>query len=234
MRGDGVALYAIADTHLSFSVEKPMDVFGGAWTDYVEKIRTQWTQTILPEDTVIIAGDLSWAMRMEEADEDFRFLDRLPGEKIIVKGNHDYWWSSLKKMHDRWPNFKFLYNNFYVYNDYGICGTRGWACPGSSGYKPEDEVIYQRELLRLENSLKQAKAAGLDKIIGVLHYAPTNEKFESNGFTGLFEKYGVEKVVYGHLHTEFGFKAGMTGVINGIDYALVSADYLAFTPLRVL
>jgi len=229
-----VALYAIADTHLSFTVEKPMDVFGGVWTDYIEKIRENWVALIKPEDVVILAGDITWAMRLEEADADFEFLDQLPGQKIVLKGNHDYWWSSVKKMQTRWPNFKFLYNNFQVYSDVAICGTRGWVCPGSNGFTEKDEAIYQRELLRLENSLKQAKAAGFQRIIGVLHYAPTNEKMESSGFTELFERYGVELVVYGHLHTEFGFKAGIAGNFSGVEYRLVSADYRAFIPLCLL
>ena len=230
-RGDVVALYAIGDTHLSLSVEKPMDIFGGAWIDYVEKIEENWTRTVSPEDVVILAGDISWAMRLEEADEDFAFLDRLPGQKIVLKGNHDYWWASLKKMQERWPNFKFLYNNYQVYSDIAICGTRGWVCPGSSGYTPKDDVIYQRELIRLENSLKQAVTAGYSRLIGVMHYAPTNEKLEPSGFTELFERYGVDKVVFGHLHTEFGFKSGLTGLYNDVDYQLVSADFRKFVPL---
>jgi len=229
-----VALYAIADTHLSFTVEKPMDVFGGVWTNYIEKIRENWIAQIKPEDVVILAGDITWAMRLEEADADFEFLDQLPGQKIVLKGNHDYWWSSIKKMQTRWPNFRFLYNNFQVYSDVAICGTRGWVCPGSSGFTVEDDVIYRRELLRLENSLKQAKSAGYKRLIGVLHYAPTNEKLESSGFTELFERYEVELVVYGHLHTEFGFKAGITGNFGGVEYRLVSADYREFIPLCLL
>ena len=211
-----------------------MDVFGGAWTDYIHKISENWIQRIRSEDTVIIAGDISWAMRLEEADEDFAFLGRLPGNKIILKGNHDYWWSSLKKMQTRWPDFRFLYNNYQVYSDVAICGTRGWICPGSSGFSQQDEVIYQRELTRLENSLRQAETAGYERRIGVLHYAPTNERLEPSGFTALFERYGVERVVYGHLHTEYGFRAGISGIFNGVDYQLVSADYRAFIPLCVL
>ena len=226
-----MALYAIGDTHLSLSVEKPMDVFGGAWIDYVETIKTNWTSTVKPEDVIILAGDISWAMRLEEADEDFAFLDRLPGQKIVLKGNHDYWWASLKKMQARWPNFKFLYNNYQVYSESAICGTRGWLCPGSSGFTAKDDVVYQRELLRLENSLKQARLDGYRKLIGVMHYAPTNEKLEPSGFTELFERYGVEKVVFGHLHTVFCFKAGLSGCLNSVEYHLVSADYRKFVPL---
>lgn len=233
-RGDVVALYAIADTHLSFTAEKPMDIFGGEWTDYVEKIKDQWLKTIQPSDVVVLAGDLSWAMRLEEADEDLEFLDQLPGEKILLKGNHDYWWSSLKKMQKRWPNFKFLHNNYQTYSGIAICGTRGWLCPGSGAYTAQDEAIYRRELLRLENSLRQARDAGYKKMIGVLHYAPTNEKFEPSGFTSLFEAYGVETVVYGHLHTEYGFKAGLTGNFQGVEYHLVSADFRKFVPLCLI
>jgi hypothetical protein len=228
-----VALFAIADIHLSLATEKPMDVFGGEWTDYIHKIKWSWHENIQAEDTVIVAGDISWAMRLEEAHTDLDFLDTLPGQKILLKGNHDYWWSSLSKMQNAWPNFKFLHNNFHIYSDIGICGSRGWLCPGSSAFTPEDEIIYRRELLRVENSLKQARAAGYEKLIGVLHYAPTNEKFEPSGFTELFEAYGVTHVIYGHLHTDHGFKAGLTGTFRGVDYHLVSADFRKFKPLRM-
>lgn len=229
-----MALFAIADIHLSLATEKPMDIFGGEWTDYIDKIKLSWNEMIQPEDTVIVAGDISWAMRLDEAETDLEFLNTLPGKKILLKGNHDYWWTSLSKMKNRWPEFEYLYNNYHMYSKYGICGSRGWLCPGSTTFTPEDEIIYRRELLRVENSLKQAKTSGCNNLIGVLHYAPTNEKFETSGFTDLFEAYGVSQVVYGHLHTEHGFKAGLSGSFRGVDYHLISADFRKFKPLRII
>lgn len=229
-----MALYTISDLHLGFNVEKPMDIFGDKWKDHCEKIKTNWIAQIKEEDTVLIAGDISWSLKAEDSKYDLDWIDALPGRKIISKGNHDYWWGSISKLNALYENTKFLQNNFYVYEDYAICGTRGWICPGSDKFTSKDDKIFKRELIRLKLSLESAKKEGFDKFIVMLHYPPTNETFEESEVIKILKEYNVEKVIYGHLHGPVLYGEVLDGDLDGIEYILTSADYLNFNPKRIL
>ncbi len=243
-----MALFAIADLHLSFSSDKPMDVFGENWSNYENRLREYWNDLITKDDTVLIPGDISWAMKWEQAKIDLEWIDNLNGKKILLRGNHDYWWTSLKKMQNFRENMKFLQNNFYLYsvnadnngyrdnneNIWAICGTRGWISPNDYKFDENDKKIYERELIRLQLSLDGAVKAGYTNILVMTHYPPTNSSFDSSGFTQIYEKYGVKKVVYGHLHTQSGFIQGLHGCKNDVNYQLLSADYVNFIPQKLL
>ncbi len=229
-----MALYAIADLHLSGSVDKPMDVFGDHWLKHHEKIQENWIKQVSEEDTVLIAGDISWAMKLEEAMVDLKWIHQLPGKKILIRGNHDYWWSSINKLNQLFDNLDFLQHNFFIYQDYAICGTRGWTCPNPFKFTEQDDKIYNREAQRLKASIEGAKKAGYDKIIVMLHYPPTNDHFEPSLFTEMVEYYKVEKVVYGHLHGEESYLAGLQGLYGGVEYHLVSCDFLNFDIMKLL
>ncbi len=228
-----MALYVIGDLHLSLGGDKPMEVFGAHWDAHYEKVKNDWLERISETDTVIIPGDISWAITFEGAKIDLEWIHQLPGKKIIFKGNHDYWWVSKTKMDPVFDSINFVHNSFGVYEDYAICGTRGWICPGEE-FTLEDEKVYKRELMRLENSIRQAQAKGFDKIIGVLHYPPTNEKKEPSGFTELFQKYDIKQVVYGHIHGKSNFRNALKGNFNGVNYHLTSCDFLDFKLLQLL
>ena len=231
-----MSIYAIGDLHLSFDerVDKPMDVFGELWLNHHQRLKENWEKTVTDNDTVIIAGDISWALVKEEAYADFAWIHQLPGKKVIIKGNHDLWWTGITKLNKLYDDITFLQNDYYVADGYAICGSRGWICPGNDDFSSQDEKIYKRELLRVEASLKMAKAAGYEKIIGVLHYPPTNEKFQMSGFTELFSRNGAEQVVYGHLHGKDVFKNGLSGNLNGVSYRLVSLDYVNAVPALIV
>ena len=228
-----MALYAISDLHLAFTTDKPMAIFGDKWLKHDEKIKDSWLSKITDEDTVLIAGDISWSMNQEDSKGDLDWVDSLPGRKIISKGNHDYWWSGITKLNKRYEKTKFLQNNFYVYEDYAICGSRGWILNTSDKFTEKDKKILDRELIRLRLSLDGAKKAGYEKIIVMLHYPPANEKRESSVFTELFNEYKVEKVIYGHIHGP-----GLTNAINeelfGVHYIMTASDFLDFNPIRIL
>ena len=228
-----MALYAISDLHLALSGDKPMDVFGELWLKHDEKIKYNWLQLINEQDTVLIGGDISWSMSMEESMRELEWIHSLPGRKIMVKGNHDYWWGSINKLNSLYSNMKFIQNNFFNYEDYAICGTRGWICPGSEKSTAHDEKIYSRELHRLTLSLDSAKDQGYTKYICMTHYPPTNERFEDNGFTEIFKAYGVEKVIYGHLHGP-SLQHILHGQRDNIEYIMTSSDYLNFVPRSIL
>lgn len=229
-----MALYTISDLHLGFNVEKPMDIFGDKWKNHSEKIRENWINKVTDEDMVLIAGDISWSLKEQDSKYDLDWINELPGKKIISKGNHDYWWGSISKLNAMYENTKFLQNNFYVYEDYAICGTRGWMCPGGDKYTTKDEKIYSREQIRLRLSLEAAKKKGFEKIIVMIHYPPTNEKFEESEFTKIIKEYAVEKVIYGHLHGPVLLGTVLNGYLDGIEYILSSADYIDFNPRRIL
>jgi predicted phosphohydrolase len=228
-----MAIYAIADLHLSFKADKPMDIFGDNWVGYVDKIKENWKNLITDDDIVLIAGDVSWSLHFKDAYYDLLWIENLPGRKIISKGNHDYWWTSHKKM-NVFETINFIHNNYADIGDYVICGSRGWICPNDIYFTEEDKKIYNREVVRLKNSLEAAKKDGYNKIICMIHYPPMNDKHESSGFTDLFEAYGVEKVVYGHLHSEECFKYGFQGMKNGVEYVLTSSDYLDFKATKII
>ena len=228
-----MALYAISDLHLAFNDDKPMDIFGEKWSRHDEKIKNNWIKKINKDDTILIAGDISWAMRAEDSMLDLQWIEDLPGKKIISKGNHDYWWGSITKLNSKFENTKFLQNNFYEYGEYAICGTRGWICPGTDRFNEKDKKIYLRELIRLRLSLDSAKKAGFNKFIVMLHYPPTNEKFEESGFVEMLKEYEVEKVIYGHLHGP-SLSRVLNGMRDGIEYILTSADFIDFNPKFIM
>lgn len=226
-------LYAIGDLHLSFDerIEKPMDIFGPRWKDHYRKLEENWREIVRENDAVIIPGDISWGLRLDEALADLEWVHNLPGKKILTKGNHDLWWMGVGKLNRLHDDMFFLQNTSIetapgVY----VCGSRGWVCPGTEGFSEHDEKIYKRELLRLEFSLKEAQKQNPKAIIAALHYPPTNDKMQGSGFTDLMERYGVKTCIYGHLHGKEAFKNGMQGVFNGVEYRLVSLDYLECTP----
>jgi len=229
-----MALYTISDLHLGFNVEKPMDIFGEKWKDHTNRIKENWISKITEEDMVLIAGDISWSLKEQDSKYDLDWINELPGKKIISKGNHDYWWGSIAKLNSMYENTKFLQNNFYIYEEYAICGTRGWICPGYDKYSAKDEKIYNREQIRLRLSLDAAKNNGFEKIIVMLHYPPTNENFEESEFTKIIKEYKVEKVIYGHLHGPILLRKLLNGYFDEVEYILTSADYLDFNPKRII
>lgn len=225
-------LFAISDLHLSLSGDKPMDIFGSSWEDHHLKLKENWKSTVRKDDTVILGGDLSWAMKLEEAAVDFQFVDALPGTKILFKGNHDYWWQSYSKVKAALPKSMIPVQNNYVPFDgkIALCGTRGWTFPGAGECPEEDEKIYKRELIRLELSLEAARRDGFSKFIVTLHYPPFSPSLNDTGFTKIMQRYGVKICIYGHLHGRDHEKA-FTGVRDGINYYFASSDYLGFSPL---
>lgn len=228
-----MALYAISDLHLAFTTDKPMDIFGEKWIKHDEKIKENWISKIKKEDTVLIAGDISWSMKSSDSKGDLDWINDLPGKKIISKGNHDYWWSGISKLNSMYDNTKFLQNNFYVYDDYAICGSRGWILEGSDRFTEKDKKIFNREIIRLRLSLDKAKESGFEKFIVMIHYPPINERIEESAFTEIFKEYGVEKVIYGHLHGP-SLATAFNGEHEGVNYIITSCDYLNFDPIRIL
>jgi predicted phosphohydrolase len=227
-----MALYVLGDLHLSLTSDKPMDVFGSKWADHVRKLRESFS-CLTAEDTTVLCGDLSWAMSLEEASEDLRFVDALPGRKIILKGNHDYWWSTAAKAYrffeeNGMENMQILNNNCYEYGEYAICGTRGWFFEEERGDE-HDRKIMLREVGRLEASLK---AAGERKKLVFLHYPPIYQGYECPEILSLLEQYQAERCYYGHIHGK-GHSAAFQGERNGTVFRMVSADYLDFYPLKV-
>ncbi len=255
-------IFAIGDPHLSFDerIEKPMDVFGAGWKDHSGRLKEKWEAVVSPEDIVLILGDISWGLRLDEAMADLTWIHELPGKKVITKGNHDLWWVSTNKLNTLFDDVTFLQNHCYMVgagnggsgqekslSDRGskgldggmeggglaICGTRGWICPGTQGFDDHDNKIYEREQLRLRMSLDDAREHGAGEIICCLHYPPTNDKFQSSGFTQLMTEYKVKQCLYGHLHGKEAFKNGFQGQWNGTRYRLVSLDYVGCEPQLV-
>ena len=229
-----MSLYAMADFHLSKSIkDKPMDVFGRTWENYMQKIEKNCNSILKDDDMLLIPGDISWATYANEIRSDLEFIENLPGRKIISKGNHDYRWTGAKKLEEMKNNFgiktiSFLHNNFFAYEDTAICGNRGWIKSESE----ENRKIYARELIRLELSLKTAQNAGFDKKIVMTHYPPCNSSDKIfDDFFEIIAKYNVERCIYGHLHNNF--LTAFTGTYNGVQFDLVSADYLDFKPLLI-
>lgn len=228
-----MSIYAISDLHLPLGVKKPMDIFGKRWDNYVERIKENWTETVKKDDFVIISGDVSWAMYLNEAQADLEFINLLPGTKIISRGNHDYWWTTIKKMNEMkaecgFDTINFLQNDSFIIESdgkkTGIVGCRGWMTPNDKKFGKDDEKIYKRELLRMEMSINDALKKGADELIMSIHYPPLE------GFLDLLEKYKVSRTVYGHLHNE---------VIGSYDEisektSLVSCDYLSFFPEKII
>lgn len=209
-----------------------MGVFGEVWEDHDKKIQRNWNAKVRAEDTVLLGGDLSWSMTLEQAMKELDFIHDLPGRKIAIKGNHDYWWSSITKLNSLYDNIHFLQNNFFLYGETAICGSRGWICEGSEKFSTEDEKIYRREGIRLENSLKAAVKAGYHDIIVMIHYPPMNGYGHDSVFTKLVEKYSVRKVIYGHLHGAALYNV-FQGKHNGVEYIMTSGDFIQFDPVLI-
>lgn len=227
-----MALYAIGDTHLSLGSDKPMDVFGGEWADYVDKLRHGF-EVVGPDDLVVLCGDISWGMSLDEARDDLAFLDALPGRKLLLKGNHDYWWTTAAKMlrffnENGFHSFDILHNNCHFYRDFALCGTRGWFYEADRG--EHSAKIFRRELMRLETSLK---AAGEREKYCFLHYPPICQDYCCEEIIELLEKYHVRCCCYGHLHGA-GHRLAVVGVKGSVDFRLVSADYLGFQPEKII
>lgn len=224
-------VFAVSDLHLPGNQDKPMDVFGGNWTGHFEKIREDWKAKVRPEDIVLIAGDVSWAMVLSDALMDLEKMRDLSGKKIFIRGNHDFWWSGITALRASAPDetFYFLQNDGVRLENLVVCGSRGWTCPGGLDFKAEDEKIYLREGERFRLALQSAdklRQEG-DRLIAMIHYPPFNIKKEDSLFTDLFEKYGVDTVVYGHLHQNAGAYP-FEFMKNGIRYLLTSCDLLGF------
>jgi uncharacterized protein len=225
-----MAIYAIGDLHLPGGQEKPMDVFGSHWDDHVTRITEQWKQIVAPEDLVLIPGDISWAMHFEQAKGDLTAIAQLPGEKVLLRGNHDYWWSSIGKIRSWLPaGMHALQNDTFAWHGVMICGTRGWVFPTEQNpLDATDQRIYVRELIRLELSLQTAQNQELP-ILVMMHYPPLLKDTVTTAFTELLEKYRVSMCCFGHLH-DVGIANAFQGVLRGIAYHLVSCDAIRFTP----
>jgi len=229
-----VALFVIGDTHLSEGVDKPMDVFGGNWENYTQKLCDNWKKTVGEKDTVIIAGDVSWGMSLDEALADFKLIDSLPGKKLIVKGNHDYWWDTVTKM-KRFFNengittVDFIFNSAVSVDGISVCGTRGWMLESMSA-KQEDKVIIAREAGRLRRSLECADPEN-ERIV-VMHYPPVFDSNTAQEFIDIMQEFGVKRCYYGHLHSASIRKADV-GEHFGINFYLVSADAIDFSPINI-
>ena len=241
-----MSIFAIADLHLSFAPgsDKPMDVFGYRWENHAEKIKEDWCSRVTEEDTIIVAGDISWGLKLEDAVYDLDWVDALPGHKVMLKGNHDLWWSGINRLNSMYDSITFLQNDgYYVDDDKGdglwICGSRGWITPDDDDFTEDDDRVYKREILRLRASLEYADAKAADcseekpEIIGFLHYPPVSKPGSFSGFMQAFEDHGVREVYYGHIHGETGFKTAVQGDYYGIQYKLISADYLNCRLLKI-
>ena len=212
-----------------------MGVFGEAWEEHADRLAVQWRNTVAEEDTVIVAGDISWAMKPEEAIPDLDFLHELPGKKLLIRGNHDLWWQKITQLNTMYDDMRFLQND-HVFFDEGvaICGSQGWGLPGLEDYGQDDEKILARELIRLELSFDKAIADRAKDIICVLHFPPALTPANSSPFMDLIEKYPVSQVVYGHLHGNQAYHKGIQGFFGNTLYRLISSDYLSFRPLLIL
>ena len=245
-----MALYALGDLHLSFQVQKPMDAFGRVWRHHERKIEKYVNQIVRPEDTLVLTGDHSWGRKLAECREDLQFIENLPGRKILLRGNHDMFWDAKKtnRLNEEFgEKLFFLQNNFAVYEDYALVGTKGFTFEGPFylnrrgqvvGWDEEKEnhakKLVSREMERLRESFQMAVAAGYRKYIMFLHYPPTNILEKISPFTEIAREYGVTAVVYSHCHGESRFGDSIRGNFQGISYMLVSGDYLNFHPALVL
>ena len=231
-----MSLYAIGDLHLSLSVDKPMDIYGGPWENYVEKIKDGFSH-IESGDTVVLTGDLSWGLDFGQSKEDLLFIDNLPGRKLIVKGNHDYWWSTVGKMERLFAEsgistIKILHNLSYTYGDLALCGTRGWFYEEDRATS-HDEKVFNRELGRLRASLTHGAAQNAGEIICFLHYPPLYEGYRCDKIVDMLNEFGVKRCYYGHLHGRARDRA-IEGNYRGIEYGLVSADHVGFKPVKII
>lgn len=225
-----MSLFAIADTHLSFGTNKPMDTFEG-WQNYTEKLEKNWNKVVSENDDVVIAGDISWAMNFEELKADFDFIEELNGNKIILKGNHDYWWNTITKMNkfleeNHYQTIRFLHNNSYNCGGISVCGSRGWLFDSET---ENDEKVLKREVMRVRKSLETAECS--EKVV-FLHYPPVTQNTSCREILDLLNEFGIKKCCFGHLHGEAA-KYAVDGIINDIGFKLISCDRLKFTPYLI-
>lgn len=229
-------IWAISDPHFSFGTDKPMDIFGGNWENHTKNFITNWNNVVRDEDVVLVAGDISWAMKLEDAVVDLKELSKLKGTKIIIKGNHEYWWKSISSVRSVLPsNILALQNDSIKIGKFIFCGTRGWMVPeNGKELSQDDDKIYKRECERLKLTLTHMNVSRQegDEVIAMIHYPPFNSQLEDSGFTKLFEEFGVDKVVYGHIHEASG-RALLKVKKNGIDYFLTSCDQVKMKPVLV-
>lgn len=226
-----MSIYAISDLHLSFGADKPMDIFKG-WNNYEEKLKANWARLVTDEDTVVIPGDISWALKLEDTLADFRFIESLPGKKIILKGNHDLWWSTMNKLgkffvENKINGIQAVFNNAVVVEDKAICGTRGWdyASTGES-----EQKVRNREAGRLEASIKAAVETGKEPIV-FMHFPPVYAEFVCDEIMNILKKYGVKTVYHGHIHGAGCHKS--VSEYDGIKFKLLSCDCIDFTPIKI-
>ncbi len=238
-----MALFAMSDLHLSLSADKPMDIFGFRWQNHLEKLSENWNKTVTSNDLVIVGGDISWAMYLEDAKEDFAFLNSLNGKKLLIRGNHDYWWESKAKLsafieENGFDTINFLQNDAFIWEDTIISGTRNWIVPETDGFSSKDKPIYERELIRLSLSLdasEKLKSANpqINRTIAVLHYPPFSYKDAvDKKIEKILLSHSVKVCLFGHLHGP-SCENAFTGDKNGIKYILTSADHLSFTPYKL-
>ena len=228
-----MALYVIADLHLSLGADKPMDVFPG-WKDYVQRLEKNWTALVKPEDTVVVAGDISWAMRLEDAAADFAFLNGLPGQKLLLKGNHDYWWSTRSKIdaffqEQGFSTLHILHNCAYRVGDVAVCGTRGWLYNSETA---EDKKIVAREAGRLLTSLAEGEKLGGEPMV-FLHYPPVYDNMECGGILDILEERRISHCYFGHIHGQYAARKALVGEYRGVRMHLISCDFVNFTPVLV-
>lgn len=232
-----MSLYTIGDLHLCLSKEKPMDIFGDDWVNYISRIKYEWNKIVLKDDTVVIPGDISWATYLEEAHKDFKFIEDLNGSKIILKGNHDYWWTTHNKISsfikgNKFQSLQFLHNNSIVVENTSISGTRGWILPDDANFGIDDNKIFKRELLRLKKSLEDAKKFDKDEIFVFMHFPPCNSNYDKTEFIELMCEYKVSKCYFGHVHGKKGKNFKITEKYN-IIFQIVSADIIKFKPICI-
>ncbi len=222
--------------HLSINSNKPMNIFGPVWENYLEEIEQSWNDQVGDNDVVLIAGDISWAMKFEDAIPDLEYISRLKGYKVIIRGNHDYWWKSISSLRSELPHKMFaLQNDAMKIDNIIICGTRGWVVPETTHKTADDEKIYNREIIRLELSLKNAvrlKEDG-DIIVCMMHYPPFNSRLDDSDYTRLMDKYGVNYCVYGHLHS-YDKKQQLVTIKNNTKYFLTSCDLVKNKLIQII
>lgn len=231
-----MALYAIGDFHLAFSTDKSMEVFGSEWKNYVKRIEKNYRKRIRQEDTVVLTGDHSWGRNLQESKLDLEFIERLPGRKILLRGNHDMFWDAKKteRLNEQFSGrLRFLQNNYDSYEDWALVGTKGYCYEGKDSIE-HFQKIRSREAERLKISFDKASAAGYDKFIMFLHYPPTSIGEMESPFTELAKEYGASQVIYSHCHGRDRYDDSFKGVVDGIEYRLVSSDYLKFKPKLII
>ncbi len=228
-------VFAISDLHLSIHTPKPMDIFGGAWDNYLDKISASWEARVSDEDIVLIAGDISWAMTLEAAVPDLNYIAAFKGRKVLLRGNHDYWWKSIGSVRRTLPAGMYAVQNDCVrLGDVLLCGSRGWSDPDVKPFTADDKKIYEREQLRMRMSLEAMRAERRpgDRVVAMIHYPPFNSRFEPSPFTALFSEFGADAVVYGHLHGK-DCRVSRETVIDGITYYLTSCDLIDNEPVEI-